>query len=89
VDKKGAKGPIFEGNMLPQKKYPFSGPVNGAIAWKLLREDPLSPGIWGMFFENIVPCVSFSKREFIYLKLLKFPTVSTRMIRIEAGSSIP
>jgi hypothetical protein len=23
VAKKGAKGPIFEGNMLPQKMYPF------------------------------------------------------------------
>jgi hypothetical protein len=31
----------------------------------------------------------FPKREFISLKLLKFSTASTRMICIEAGSSIP
>jgi hypothetical protein len=41
VAKKGAKGPIFEGNMLPQKMYPFLGPVNGAIAWKLWRQKSL------------------------------------------------
>jgi hypothetical protein len=32
VAKKGAKGPIFEGNMLPKKCTPFSCAVNGAIA---------------------------------------------------------
>jgi hypothetical protein len=31
----------------------------------------------------------FCEREFICLKLLKFSTASSRMIRIEAGSSIP
>jgi hypothetical protein len=45
VAKKGAKGPILEGNMLPQKMYPFSGPVIGAIAWKLLNR--LSMELWG------------------------------------------
>jgi hypothetical protein len=34
-------------------------------------------------------CVSFSKREFIYLKLIKFSTASTQTIRVEAGRSIP
>jgi hypothetical protein len=30
VAKKGAKGPIFEGNMLPQKDLPlFSAPLTG------------------------------------------------------------
>jgi hypothetical protein len=32
VAKKGAKGPIFEGNMLPQKCTPFSYAVNGTLA---------------------------------------------------------
>jgi hypothetical protein len=32
VANKGAKCPIFEGNMLPQKITPFFCPVNGAIA---------------------------------------------------------
>jgi hypothetical protein len=42
-----------------------------------------------LFFENIRIMCLFPKREFICLKLLKFSTASTRMIRIEAGSSIP
>jgi hypothetical protein len=32
VAKKGAKGPIFEGNMIPQKCTPFLCAVNGALA---------------------------------------------------------
>jgi hypothetical protein len=55
----------------------------------LLREDPLSPGILDMFFLKIYDYSSLCKNEVIYLKLLKFSTDSTRMIRVKAGSSIP
>jgi hypothetical protein len=49
----------------------ISSNKTAALAEFLLREDPLSTGILDStcFFENIVSCVSFSKREFIYLRI--------------------
>jgi hypothetical protein len=41
------------------------------------------------FSENIRIMCLIPKREFICLKLPKFSTASTQMIRIETGSSIP
>jgi hypothetical protein len=35
----------------------------------ILREDPLSPGMLDVFLQNIVSCVSFTKREFMYSKI--------------------
>jgi hypothetical protein len=55
----------------------------------LLREDPLSMSILDMFFRKYPIIRLLAKREFIYLKLPKFSTASTRMIHIEAGSLIP
>jgi hypothetical protein len=46
-------------------------------------------GILDVFFKNIRIMCLFPKREFICLKLPKLSTASTRMIRIEAGSSSP
>jgi hypothetical protein len=43
VAEKGAKGPIFEGNMLPQKIYPQIGANIGAITGILLMNIKYHP----------------------------------------------
>jgi hypothetical protein len=59
VARKGAKRPIFEGNMPPKKCTPNIGANIGAVTGILLREDLLSTGILDMFFsENIRSFVS-------------------------------
>jgi hypothetical protein len=45
VAKKGAKGPIFEGNMLLPKKCPFFGPIN-----RIPVMAPISAPILGVHF---------------------------------------
>jgi hypothetical protein len=80
VARKGAKRPIFEGNMPPKKKYPQywrryrrhnRNPVNAIIfsVIVMLREDPLSPGILDMFFRKYLYHVSLLVSEFIYFKI--------------------
>jgi hypothetical protein len=44
---------------------------------------------WTCFFKNIVSCASFLRESLYASNSLKFSTDSTRMIRIEADSSIP
>jgi hypothetical protein len=55
----------------------------------ILREDPLSTGILDVFFQNIGSCVSFTKREFIYLKIAQIFSSFYSILSVEVCSSIP